>query len=79
MSKISCNISFPMILIFSVALTILHQVHGQEICHAPIPGNGSCNAGSCSSHCAQFFKGSVGTCTQTFTNRFTCQCSWRCS
>ncbi|XVE61298.1 hypothetical protein DITRI_Ditri06bG0028700 [Diplodiscus trichospermus] len=79
MSKliISFNILFAILLIFSVAL--MHQVDGQEICHAPIPGNGSCDAGSCSNQCAQSFAGSIGTCVQTFIGRFTCQCSWTCS
>ncbi|XWS66487.1 hypothetical protein CRYUN_Cryun05aG0203900 [Craigia yunnanensis] len=57
----------------------MHQVHGQEICHAQIPGNGTCDAGTCSSQCAQSFEGSTGTCTQTSINRFTCECSWTCS
>ncbi|XWS56154.1 hypothetical protein CRYUN_Cryun09bG0061800 [Craigia yunnanensis] len=78
MSKLSCNIFFALLLIFSVAL-IMHQVLGQEICHAQIPGNGSCDAATCSSQCAQSFQGSFGACFQTFTNRFTCQCSWTCS
>ncbi|XVE61303.1 hypothetical protein DITRI_Ditri06bG0029200 [Diplodiscus trichospermus] len=81
MSKliISSNIFFSILLIFSVALMMHHQVDGQETCHAQIPGNGSCDAGTCSSQCAQSFAGSTGTCIQTFIGRFTCQCSWTCS
>ncbi|XVF22172.1 hypothetical protein REPUB_Repub12eG0150800 [Reevesia pubescens] len=58
---------------------MMHQVHGQETCHLQIPGNGTCDAGTCSSQCAKFFEGSIGTCIQTFTNRFTCQCAKPCS
>ncbi|XP_022766559.1 putative defensin-like protein 157 [Durio zibethinus] len=78
MSKLSCNIFFAILLIFTVALT-MHQVHGQEMCHGQIPGNGSCDAGTCNGHCAQSFPGSMGTCVQTYINRYNCHCTWPCS
>ncbi|KAK9002763.1 hypothetical protein V6N11_060344 [Hibiscus sabdariffa] len=67
-----------MLLISSVALR-MHQVQGQETCHGQIPGDGTCDAGTCSSQCLKTFPGSVGSCVQTFINRFTCQCSWPCT
>ncbi|GMJ14788.1 hypothetical protein HRI_005148000 [Hibiscus trionum] len=79
MSNLPCNLFFVLLLISSVGLTMMNQVEGQEMCHGKIPGNGTCDAGKCSSQCAKSFAGSVGSCVQTFTNRFTCQCSWPCT
>ncbi|MBA0587879.1 hypothetical protein Gorai_001000 [Gossypium raimondii] len=71
MSKLSFRLFFAILLISSV--------HGQEMCHGRIPGDGSCDAGTCSSQCGQSFPGSQGSCVQTFINRFTCQCTWPCT
>ncbi|TYJ18669.1 hypothetical protein E1A91_A09G139200v1 [Gossypium mustelinum] len=78
MSKLSFRLFFAILLISSVCV-MMHEVHGQEMCHGRIPGDGSCDAGTCSSQCGQSFPGSQGSCVQTFINRFTCQCTWPCS
>ncbi|KAK8615416.1 hypothetical protein V6N13_017006 [Hibiscus sabdariffa] len=78
MSNLTCNLFFLVLLIFSVGLR-MDQVQGQEACHAQIPGDGTCDTATCSTRCSKFYPGSLGSCFQTSTTTFACQCTWPCT
>ncbi|CAI0406608.1 unnamed protein product [Linum tenue] len=78
------NSRFCWCFFFAVMLVLMASNgfgEAQELCRQVMKtGNGSCDPETCNSQCAAVMSlRGTGSCTQTFTNRFTCICTSPCS